>query len=70
MSTELQTINNLSAETTAEINRIACRGFEQQNNLAMLEDTRNHIESAELVHLAYDGQDLVGFSLYRSSLWQ
>lgn len=70
MNIELQTIDALSETAIEGINRIACLGFEQANNPAMLEDTKNHIQSAELVHLAYDEQRLIGFSLYRSYLWQ
>ena len=67
------TIKNIEQCTTMEMNQLthlAGVGFGQGDSPTMQQDTSAHINVAETIQYAYDGDELVAFSLVRSCLWR
>ncbi len=60
--------SDLTSEQIVDINDVASAGFGQSPE-AMLVDTVDHVNSAEVTQLAYHGDRLTAFSLYRRQLW-
>ena len=70
MKMELVSTQNLGADTEREINTVAAAGFGNDKE-ATLDDTINHIRSADLIHLAVNYAGFIaGFAMYRSCLWR
>jgi len=60
---------DLSQEQEREINHVAALGF-GQDHVAMLDDTINHIHSADLIHIDYSERGMRGFAMYTACLWR
>jgi hypothetical protein len=67
---ELKEVPELTHQEESMICQIAADGFCRSNDTVMQSDTMEHIRHADNVQLAYDGRELVAFSLYGRSLWQ
>lgn len=58
-------------EEIKDITDIAAAGFGFEDPTpAVLDDIRNHVESAEIIQIGYCGQERTGFALYRRLLWR
>ena len=70
MKINLTNPNQLSREQISQVAELAGQGFERRGDPDMYEDTVRHVQSAEYIHLAYEAEKLVAFSMYQRSLWR
>ncbi|HEY8999081.1 MAG TPA: hypothetical protein VIM53_02055 [Candidatus Saccharimonadales bacterium] len=72
MYTQIETIpaDAMSDYVKETICEIAAEGFGRDNDQAMRADTMRHIHDAAAVQVARQDKELVGFSMYGSSLWR
>lgn len=70
MIIETMNTHEVSSKLIKTLNEIAATGFNQPPNDAMMNDTKQHIQSAEHIQIAYTSpQEAIGFALYRRCLW-
>lgn len=70
MRIHLETADALTPAKEQTINTLASRGFGQAETPAMLQDTQEHLASADYIQQAFDNDRMVGFALYRRCLWR
>jgi len=61
---------DLTSEDERAINHLASIGFNEPDEAAMLEDTQQHLRSADYIQQTFDGKDVVGFALYARRFWR
>lgn len=70
MRMHIETPTQLGVNQELAINSLASRGFSQEESPAILQDTREHLASADFIQQTYDQDKMIGFAMYRRVLWR
>ena len=62
---------NLTEGEVRSLNTLVAAGFEhEEDEQHMLQDTKNHLEAAQDVQIAVEGETPVAMAMYRRCLWR
>lgn len=70
MPYSIETVASLSHEDLAKAAELTAAGFGRANDAHNLQDTEDHLLSADVLQFMRRDEELVAFAAYRRPLWQ